>query len=316
MNRDGFLYRNRKTILSILLSVLATLTLIAGLSTSSKLLADNIGPEAAVSRFVWFSFGITYIAYALTQLIKFFKEDKPEKKILRLASCGVSTLTGLALIILNGNNIGLLIGSIIYPLLIISYQVVSFVRKHKVRHIISGVLIILIMFFIILIASLYNKVSVELVYLTTAIVALIFSYASLTFIITEAFSKIKFATLKEIVQRTYTLEIILGLFFLVVSFSFVFTIYENMSYGDALWYCFAIITTIGFGDPIAVTPFGRILSVILGIYGIVVVALITSIIVNFYNETKYVGKKEDEDDKKDELSKQDESENKDENINR
>ena len=44
------------------------------------------------------------------------------------------------------------------------------------------------------------------------------------------------------------------------------------------------MTTIGFGDLTAVTDFGRILSVILGAYGIVVVALITSIIVNFYGE--------------------------------
>jgi hypothetical protein len=44
------------------------------------------------------------------------------------------------------------------------------------------------------------------------------------------------------------------------------------------------VTTIGFGDLTAVTDFGRILSVILGAYGIVVVALITSIIVNFYGE--------------------------------
>ena len=34
------------------------------------------------------------------------------------------------------------------------------------------------------------------------------------------------------------------------------------------------------------TPIGRILSVILGIYGIIVVALITSVIVNFYGEIR------------------------------
>ena len=68
---------------------------------------------------------------------------------------------------------------------------------------------------------------------------------------------------------------------------------EGMSYGDALWYCFAIVTTIGFGDVASVSVIGRILSVILGFYGIIVVAVITSIIVNFYNETKYIGKKED-----------------------
>ena len=54
--------------------------------------------------------------------------------------------------------------------------------------------------------------------------------------------------------------------------------------GDALWYCFAVVTTIGFGDFTAVTLTGRVLSVILGLFGIVLVAVITSIIVNFYNE--------------------------------
>jgi hypothetical protein len=38
---------------------------------------------------------------------------------------------------------------------------------------------------------------------------------------------------------------------------------------------------------------GRLLSIVLGLYGIVVVALITSIIVNFYTEVK--GDKDDED---------------------
>ena len=72
---------------------------------------------------------------------------------------------------------------------------------------------------------------------------------------------------------------------------------------DALWYTFAVVTTIGFGDFTATTLVGRVLTVILGIYGIVVVAVITSIIVNFYNET--AGK----DDKK-ELKDIDKEENK------
>jgi len=62
--------------------------------------------------------------------------------------------------------------------------------------------------------------------------------------------------------------------------------YGIPSFEDALWYCFAIVTTIGFGDFTAATLTGRAISVVLGLYGIIVVALITSIIVNFYNETK------------------------------
>ena len=42
----------------------------------------------------------------------------------------------------------------------------------------------------------------------------------------------------------------------------------------------------GFGDLTAAGTVGRILSVILGVYGIIVVSLITSVIVNFYIEVR------------------------------
>ncbi|MCR4837533.1 MAG: potassium channel family protein [Eubacterium sp.] len=91
----------------------------------------------------------------------------------------------------------------------------------------------------------------------------------------------------------------LGLLLLIVTFSFIFRVTEPgiVTYEDALWYCFAIVTTIGFGDITAVSRVGRALSVILGIYGIIVVALITSVIVNFYTEVK------DEEDRKESEAK-------------
>ena len=105
---------------------------------------------------------------------------------------------------------------------------------------------------------------------------------------TIAFARIDMPTLKKIVRKTYAAEILFGIVLLIVAFSLVFPYLEEgiATFNDALWYCFAIVTTIGFGDFAAVTPLGRILSVILGLYGIVVVALITSIIVNFYGEMK------------------------------
>ena len=105
---------------------------------------------------------------------------------------------------------------------------------------------------------------------------------------TIAFARIDMPTLKKIIRKTYATEILFGIVLLIVAFSLVFPHLEEgiATFNDALWYCFAIVTTIGFGDYSAVTPIGRILSVILGLYGIVVVALITSIIVNFYGEMK------------------------------
>lgn len=105
---------------------------------------------------------------------------------------------------------------------------------------------------------------------------------------TIAFARIDMPTLKKIVRKTYAAEILFGIVLLIVAFSLVLPHLEEgiTTFNDALWYCFAIVTTIGFGDFSAVTPVGRILSVILGLYGIIVVALITSIIVNFYGEMK------------------------------
>ena len=107
----------------------------------------------------------------------------------------------------------------------------------------------------------------------------------------EAFSsllsRLKLRVLVKIIFRTFALEIILGLLATMVAFSLILSMYEENipTFFDGLWYSFAVVTTIGFGDFVAVSLVGRILTVILGIYGIVVVAVITSIIVNFYNET-------------------------------
>ena len=111
---------------------------------------------------------------------------------------------------------------------------------------------------------------------------------SLKQILTISFSQIRIDILKKIIRKTYAAEILTGMLLLIIAFSFLLIILdENFhNYGDALWFCFATVTTIGYGDVTSASILGRILSVILGVYGIIVVALITSIIVNFYNETK------------------------------
>lgn len=55
-------------------------------------------------------------------------------------------------------------------------------------------------------------------------------------------------------------------------------------FGDAFWYLFETFTTIGFGDYVAVTFIGRLITVFVALYGILVVALATGVIVGFYNE--------------------------------
>lgn len=56
------------------------------------------------------------------------------------------------------------------------------------------------------------------------------------------------------------------------------------SYGQALWYCYAVISTAGFGDIVATAILPRILSVILTVYSVVVIAVVTGVIVNYYTQ--------------------------------
>ena len=125
----------------------------------------------------------------------------------------------------------------------------------------------------------------------------------------------KTSVFDKIFKKSLVYEIILSLLILIILCSIYFATAEPniKSYVDALWYSFSVVTTIGLGDIYVVTTFGRILSVILGISGIVVVALITSIIVNLYNEMN--NKKEEKElkniiDKVNKLKEKDKDENK------
>ena len=56
------------------------------------------------------------------------------------------------------------------------------------------------------------------------------------------------------------------------------------SYGDALWYTFVASTTIGFGDVTALTFSGRLLTVFITVYEILLVALLSGVIISHYLE--------------------------------
>lgn len=161
-------------------------------------------------------------------------------------------------------------------------HIFSIIRNHKVRNVIPRALFILILLFVVICAVTLGG-STALLYLLLLNIPRIFYY-----IAQIVFSRIKMDALRKVVRKTFAAEILFGMLLLIIAFSIILPQLEPgiSSFEDALWYCFAIVTTIGFGDFAAVTLPGRVISVVLGLYGIIVVALITSIIVNFYNETK------------------------------
>lgn len=56
------------------------------------------------------------------------------------------------------------------------------------------------------------------------------------------------------------------------------------SYADSLWFCFASATSIGYGDMAAVTPAGRIITVVLALYSVAVIAIVTAVITSFFTD--------------------------------
>ena len=57
-------------------------------------------------------------------------------------------------------------------------------------------------------------------------------------------------------------------------------------FDDALWFLWAVSTTVGLGDFTAVTVPGRIAAIICSVYAITTTALITGVIVDYFNEER------------------------------
>ena len=170
------------------------------------------------------------------------------------------------------------IGALFWGVLIAG-RIVSIVRDHRWRRVFVNVTLILCM-------AAWGLTAFVVCDLSGTMIAAV--AMTVSGIMAVVFSRIHLDALAKIVRKTYALEIILGLLLLMFAFSYVLEACEDSipTFADGLWYCFAIVTTIGFGDITATGLLGRLLSVILGVYGIIVVALITSIIVNFYGEIK------------------------------
>ena len=57
-------------------------------------------------------------------------------------------------------------------------------------------------------------------------------------------------------------------------------------YDDALWFLWAVSTTVGLGDITAITFAGRIATVVCSLWAIVTTAIITGVIVDYFSEVR------------------------------
>ena len=101
----------------------------------------------------------------------------------------------------------------------------------------------------------------------------------------------KFKLLHRIMRRIKAYQIIGAfiLFLLVCATIILFVEPTITNFGDALWYCYVVTFTIGFGDFAATSFIARIISVFISIYAAVVIAIITGVIILFYQEMVKIG---------------------------
>ncbi|MBR5792242.1 MAG: two pore domain potassium channel family protein, partial [Ruminiclostridium sp.] len=86
----------------------------------------------------------------------------------------------------------------------------------------------------------------------------------------------KLRILRMVLHKTKADRLVLGfvVFLLVVS-GILWAVEPGMTtYREALWYCYAIISTSGFGDFVAVTFVGRVCSILVTIYAIFVIGIV------------------------------------------
>ena len=239
-----------------------------------------------------FSKAPTYLLFiflflCLMRIVIFLKNRTKVNFIKCVVLIAFNILLGIVVLFAKDNPVIVSITAGLYCLTIILSRIFNIIENRSIRNIVLNVLIILIALLLGLGLILTPTNTSENMTNVVLIECIFIAVVSFIEAMSVALAQLKVKVLFKIIVSTFSLEVLFGLIVMIVAFSFIFVSIEPgiETFPDALWYCFAVVTTIGFGDLTATTGVGRILTVMLGLYGLIVVAVITSIIVNFYNET-------------------------------
>jgi len=277
--KDFFEKPFMRVILKLVSTVLATLVLAFSALTITQFYTDSGTVNG--NFLIW-----VFMSVALLSVISFIKNRTKINFIKCLVLFIFNIVLGFVSLAGDAYNPEIFqITAGLYCLTIVISRAFTIVQNHSIRSIVlNGLIIAFAVFLAIGIFTTPVKDNVATMVTLECVFIAVVSFIEAATII---FSTLKVKVLFKIIVSTYSLEILFGLLTTIIFFSIVLqTVEPNINnFPDALWYCFAVVTTIGFGDITAVTPLGRVLTVILGLYGIIAVAVITSIIVNFYNET-------------------------------
>ena len=273
-----------KPVFRIILTLASTVLSVCVLAFSSLTIYSVVESnyEKAPTFLLWI-----FIFLCLMRIVMFLKNRTKINFIKSAILILFNIILGIVVLFAKNNPVIFSITAGLYCATIVLARVFEIIEDHSIRNIIMNVLMILIAL-LLGIGLISTPTSTEENLQAVILIECIFiAFVSFIEAMTVALAQLKVKVLFRIITGTSSLEVLFGLLVMMIAFSFIFVAIEpNINeFPEALWYCFAVVTTIGFGDFTAVTPMGRILTVMLGLYGLIVVAVITSIIVNFYNET-------------------------------
>ena len=98
----------------------------------------------------------------------------------------------------------------------------------------------------------------------------------------------------KVLKYTGTLKIFFGfvIFLCLAAVILMLTEPQIKTIGDGIWYCFVSATTIGFGDIYVTTRIGRIVTILVALYGILMTAMVPGVVVSYYMEYIKIREKE------------------------
>ena len=92
----------------------------------------------------------------------------------------------------------------------------------------------------------------------------------------------------------YLAAFTVGVTFAAAVFVEVFSPNSFDSFGDALWWAAQTVTTVGYGDVVPGTNFGRLVAVFVMVFGLATVSLVTAIVTSGFVARAQRARREDE----------------------
>lgn len=259
----------------------------------AAVLTSQVTAEVVDYKKVSLFFGIAIATQILFQILLFIVKDNPRDRFRALVVGGIYVAAMIMAFISYEHAILPYLATLLIVIAMAINQFLQISKDSATREIITCLLvgIMLTLLAVAIVLEIRNK-DVNNIPLVAVLLFLFVSFRKILFP-TLKLEKIKL--LFNILVKTHTIDVLVCLLSIMIAFSFIIQRFEASitNFWDAMWYCFAVVTTIGFGDFYATTLIGRVLTVILGIYGIVVVAILTSVVVNYYNEVTQKEKSRD-----------------------